>query len=97
MANTATLLERMEAGTEQKELTELCTTEASLLNAFSPDDSSSFKSGERKAAFKRKSKYTPDRRTRSTLLEALQEIKEVCSEKTVALTEQIFSEYQKLI
>jgi len=29
-------------------------------------------------------------------MEAVQEIKEVCSERTIALTEQIFTDYQKI-
>ena len=62
-------------------MTELCNTEASLFN--SRFDDKSCRSKDTRTAFKRKSKVGGEKKTKGSVFEALQEIKEVCSEKTI--------------
>jgi hypothetical protein len=84
------------AASHDKSITEPSSTEASFENRHPSRAELSPRAAERKA-FMRRSKRGGERPTLRSREEALQEVKEVCSEPTIAVIEALMGEYQKIV
>jgi hypothetical protein len=78
-----------------RDLTDLCPTETTS-DSFLRLGMESPRASDKRIAFQRKSKRGIDRRTESSISEAIQEVREVCSWQTVSLVERVIGEWRRV-